>query len=184
MNFCKIGDFNPMWMRFQLLQHRDLWRQCIETETTGQTHTDCQIISARIPPIPADAGKSKKSLASLEDNLFSRNEIPWHMLSALRGAVYDLFLSVQGTHLGKVLLVRLPSRGVIKPHTDGGLSTEFYDRYHIVVDGPPQCWFHCGDERIAMLSGEVWWFNAGVEHYVENLDDADRISVVVDINSI
>jgi hypothetical protein len=53
-------------------------------------------------------------------------------------------------------------------------------RYHVVVRGEPGSLFRCGDETVNMRTGEVWAFNALLEHEVMNNSADDRIHLLVD----
>lgn len=80
--------------------------------------------------------------------------------------------------IGRVMLVRLPSGGEVKPHVDEGKYAQFYDRLHLVLQG--KCCFHCGDEFEIMKAGQLWKFNHHLLHRVANVDDEDRITLIVD----
>lgn len=105
----------------------------------------------------------------------------WFALPQLRPIVLDLMRRVEGTHLGRVIITRLPPGGTIPPHIDGGAPATFYTRYQLAVQCRPGAIFASGNEAIQMAPGEVWLVNNRVEHGVINNSDDDRIVVIIDI---
>lgn len=110
-----------------------------------------------------------------------------------------LLASVGGYEIGRVIVSRLKPSAKIGPHVDDqGIYNNHGDRarYHIVLQGGAGSNFYCakpvgeGPERTidpdtiecaTMRTGEVWWFNAAMMHWVENGSDDDRIHLLVDV---
>lgn len=90
---------------------------------------------------------------------------------------------VNGERLGRCIINKIKSGGVIYPHCDGEEHASYWDRFHIVLSSSAGCNFRCGDETVHMNQGEVWWFNNKIEHEVVNNSADDRIHLVIDIRT-
>jgi hypothetical protein len=122
----------------------------------------------------------------IEPKSFSELHFPvwypaWDRLPALRPIVFDLMATVEATHLGGILITRIPPHGRIKTHHDrGGWHAEFYTRkVYVPLKANPQCVNICEDERVVMDRGEAWWFNNLVDHSVVNDGDTERQTLIV-----
>lgn len=101
-----------------------------------------------------------------------------------RGLVFPLMHSVGAYELGRLLITKLKPGGRILRHSDTGAAyTDPLDggRYHIVLQGLPGSCFLAGDEKVTMLSGDVWWFDHRADHSVENNSADSRIHLLVDL---
>lgn len=105
----------------------------------------------------------------------------WRKLPALQPIVYDLMAKTRATHLGGILLTRIPPGGEVKPHDDrGGWHAEFYTtKIYVVIENNLRCANYCGDEALTMLPGEAWEFDNLVTHSVVNEGATDRISAII-----
>jgi hypothetical protein len=52
-----------------------------------------------------------------------------------------------------------------------------------VVSSAPGVTFRCGDEKVHMETGEVWWFQNALEHEVINNSAHERIHLIIDIRT-
>lgn len=101
-------------------------------------------------------------------------------LPALRPIIFDMMTEVNATHLGGVLLTKIPANGVIRPHVDRGWHPEFYKmKVYVPLQTNDLCVNNCGGEQVTMKAGEAWWFNNLVPHSVVNAGDTDRITLIV-----
>jgi hypothetical protein len=91
--------------------------------------------------------------------------------------------AVQGERLGRCVINKIRPGGHIFPHCDGAEHSEYYDRFHIVLQSSPGVNFRCEDEQVYMQTGEVWWFNNRLDHEVINNSAEDRIHFIVDIRT-
>ena len=88
--------------------------------------------------------------------------------------------------LGRVLITRIPPGGQILPHRDdAGEYVNMRDiaRYHVVIQGLPGSLYHCGNETVNMRTGQIWWFNAKLDHAVINESADDRIHLLCDVRT-
>lgn len=105
----------------------------------------------------------------------------WPALPQVAPLVLGLMQQIGGIRLGRVVITRLPPGGRIAPHRDiGALYAEYYQRYHVVINGEPGSLFQAGDEQVCMVTGDIWWFDASQEHACYNNSAGDRIHLLVD----
>ena len=105
-------------------------------------------------------------------------------LPAIKPVILNLLRTVDAYALERLMISRIaPGKGIL-PHSDNvGAYVHLGDiaRYHVVLRGFPGSVFKCGDEAVNMLTGEVWWFNAHLEHEVINNSAEDRIHLMADV---
>lgn len=112
-------------------------------------------------------------------NIYASDTEEYALLPKVYSAVMDLAALVKAEQIGRVLVTRLNPGGHIKPHKDFGAYHDYYDRFHIVLDGKG-CHFRSGEQIVKMMPGEVWWFYNNDEHEVWNDSDVARIHIVID----
>lgn len=184
MNFLKIASgWNMCALMEQVHAQQHLFKRPAP-DGVGSTHKDAGLILLRYPHIPEDIQTNPEAVKDLSNNLLATKLPAWDNFSALYPYIYRLMELVEGTHLGGVAIVQLPPGGKIAAHHDTGLMTDYYNRYHIVINGPKGCWFHCGEEKVEHLTGEAWWFNCKELHAVTNDSTVTRVSVSIDISSL
>jgi hypothetical protein len=122
----------------------------------------------------------------IEPRHFSEPHFPvwypaWHRLPALRPIVFDLMAKVQATHLGGILITKIPAHGRVKTHHDRGTwhAETMNKKIYVPLRANDQCVNHCGDESVVMARGDAWFFDNLVEHSVINDGDTDRITLIV-----
>ncbi len=176
MNILKLGeglDVTPV--NLALARNPQLWNQFSLRKEQFQ-HRDMDDIWVRYNNIDNYDGDIQK---------FNSAHFPvwypsWYGLPELRPLVMGLFQRFQGTHLGGVLITRIPPGKSIAPHSDDGWHAKFYNtKLYVVLSGNPQCWNRVLDEKVIMKTGECWFFNNTVEHEVVNDGETDRITLIV-----
>lgn len=98
-----------------------------------------------------------------------------------RKIIFDLMAYVKGERLGRCMISRMAPGAKILPHVDEPTHADYYDRFHVVLNGEEGSTFRCGEEEVGMKTGEIWWFDNSVEHEVINNSKDDRIHLIVDI---
>lgn len=99
-----------------------------------------------------------------------------------KNVALDLMRMVGGVRLGRMVITKLEPGKKILPHKDTiGKYASYYSRYHLVLQGLPGSLFRCGDETVNMRTGEIWWFDASVEHELMNNSPEDRIHALIDV---
>jgi hypothetical protein len=108
----------------------------------------------------------------------------WSELPEARAIILPLMQGVGAYELARAMVTRLRPGGRITPHADtNGKYANLPDigRYHVVIQGLVGSVFACGEERVEMLTGDVWWFNAHEVHECINCSGDDRIHMLVDV---
>lgn len=108
---------------------------------------------------------------------------PYKLLTEARPLVMAVMTRVGGERLGRVMVNKMAPGAVIYPHCDTPSHTEYYTRFHIVLQSAPGAMFRAGDEKVHMATGELWWFDNSKEHEVINNSAEDRIHLVIDIRT-
>ncbi|MFS2015030.1 aspartyl/asparaginyl beta-hydroxylase domain-containing protein [Massilia sp. CT11-108] len=107
----------------------------------------------------------------------------YKLLTEARPIVMSLMTRVGGERLGRVMINKIAPGGVIYPHVDTKSHTDYYSRFHVVLQSQPGVYFRAGEETTYMAPGEVWWFDNAQEHEVINNSAGDRIHMIVDIRT-
>lgn len=178
-NFQYIGPADVVPLMNQVLRQPQLWRVDTYLRDYPQgPFEDVETIFLRFPPA---------SVTELERMTRDQHECVWMdgwlHLPAARELVFGLMSRVQGERLGRVMINKVRSGGRIYPHCDTPAHAEYWDRYHVVLDGREGATFRCGDETVSMRTGEVWWFQNALEHEVVNNSEFDRLHLIIDIRT-
>lgn len=101
-------------------------------------------------------------------------------LPSVRKLIFDSMARVQASHLGGVLITRIPVGGKILPHSDKGWHPEFYNcKLYVVLESNPRCVFRVENERVVMNQGDVWRIDNTKEHEVVNGGDTERMTLII-----
>ena len=83
--------------------------------------------------------------------------------------------------VGNVLAVALRPGGYIRPHIDEGAYPEHFDRFHIAVTSPDECYFCVDGDFFFPKQGDAFFFNHRVTHSVGNPSAEWRVHIIVDV---
>jgi Aspartyl/Asparaginyl beta-hydroxylase len=191
-SFRKLAEFDVAAFKERLILQDHLFSDAnpsLKEGDLGYSHKDTNVILCRYAPMAPDIATNAEEQKKTKNNLFAVDyEARAAFADVLDPLIYRLLWLLKGTHLGGIGIIRLPAGKKIEKHYDLGLSAQFYERFHITINGPEECQFICGEgdneERVAMRDGEVWWFDARELHSVENHSSKDRVSISCDINGI
>ncbi len=175
------ADMGPM--QHAIARQPALWNQnTYRTTYTGTPHVGVDDIWLRYSDTEKTGDPAK--LAAVQND----HGAVWYPaareITQAKPLILDLMRIVAAYELGRVMITRIKPGGRILPHADvDGDYVHLGDiaRYHIVVQGLPGSQFRCGDETVDMKTGEVWWFNAHLEHEVINNSADDRIHLIADL---
>lgn len=105
----------------------------------------------------------------------------WHALPALRPIVFDLASCVEATHIGGVLITKIPAGGRVYEHDDrGGWHSEYHDaKVWIPLRANDGCLNHCEGDTVIMEAGTAWTFSNLKRHSVENRGATERVCLIV-----
>ena len=149
----------------------ELWNQhSIRKLTPGTPHSQMNDIWLRYAASEAEFCKPH----------FASWYPAFNALPHARQFIFGLMARVEATHLGGVLITRIPPGGKIEAHTDRGWHPEFYNcKLYVVLRSNPDCIFRVEDERVAMAPGEVWQIDNTKEHDVINGGDSERMTLII-----
>lgn len=90
-------------------------------------------------------------------------------------------LSVFQCPVGSVRFLKLAPGSKIREHRDSELTIESGQmRIHVPIVTNPQVLFFLDADRVEMQSGECWYLNFSLPHWIENHGETDRIHLVID----
>lgn len=183
-NFLRIAEQMDVLPLLLAIQRRpELWKEDTYLRDYPQgPFGEVESIMLRFPEkrvfeLEEQLAKYKESL----EQHFCIDYPPYKVLPEARGLIMWLMSRVGGEMLGRCMINKIKPGGRIFPHVDTPAHTEFYSRFHIVLQSNPESVFRAGDEELNMQVGEVWWFDNSQEHEVNNHGDCDRIHLIVDI---
>lgn len=178
-HFLKICDgINVEPLSLLLKQKPYLWDANTERKKPGSPHVAMSDIWVRYND---DTEAKKTGDYSTFNNLHYPiwypciNDIPM-----VRQIALGLMNKMGATHLGGVLITKIPPGGHIKPHVDGDWHANFYNcKLYVPLQSNQCCVNRCEEEYVVMQSGECWYFNNLVEHEVRNGGNDDRITLII-----
>lgn len=124
--------------------------------------------------------KYKQGLSSFDQHE-SIDYPAFGILTEARPIIFGLMSLVKGERLGRVMINKIAAGGRIYPHEDSKEHTDYYTRFHVVLQSGAGCILKAGDEQLEMRTGDVFWFNNKLNHEVINNSESDRLSMVIDI---
>lgn len=170
-NFLRIAqgvDVTPLLLSLQQMPY--LWNATpLRKVAQGTPHAAMEDIWLRFAAQPVD---------------FDRPHFPiWYPPSEMlpvKQIIYSMMTRAEATHLGGVLITRIPPGGRIEPHADHGWHPEFYNcKFYLPLATNDRCVFRVENEKVVMQTGDIWWLNNTVEHEVTNDGDTERITLIV-----
>lgn len=159
----------------ELEAHPELWNQHpMRKVTPGSPHAEMDDIWVRA----IEGGTSPEPFRQPHHPVFYP---AWGLLPSLRPIVFDLMRLVGATHLGGILITRLPPGARILPHCDaGGWHAEFHDaKVYVALQSNLGCINRWPDGEFVMRDGEAWQFENRVVHEAVNRGARDRLVAIV-----
>ena len=185
-NFLKLASgIDVMPLNLAIARRPELWKE--DTYLRDYPQGPFGMIESIMLRFPIKSGSEAKAEFENPNSTYDQHESidypPYKTLHEARPIVMGLMHAVGGERLGRVMVNKIEPGGRIFPHVDTPIYTEYYNRFHVVLTSPPECWFRSGEEVVHMNVGEVWWFDNKQEHEVVNEGNTDRIHMVVDIRT-
>lgn len=163
----------------------ELWQEDTYLRTFPQgPFEDMESIMLRFPDravIEDDA--EREEYLRTHDQHENIDQPAYKLLHEARSIVQNLMAGVSGERLGRVMINKIRPGGKIFPHADTPSHADYYTRFHVVLQSSPGVEFRCGEEKVYMETGSVWYFNNRLEHEVINNSAEDRIHMIVDIRT-
>lgn len=179
-NFLKVCDgLNVEPLNLALKQRPHLWDQKIyRKKNYTSPHQAMQDIWVRY--------NDDTEAAKTDDysKFFDMHYPVWYPvindLPMIRNMALHLMAKMGATHLGGVLITKIPPGGKIAPHVDKDWHATFYNcKLYVPLQTNPQCFNRCEDEYVVMNTGDCWYFNNAVEHEVQNNGSDDRMTLII-----
>jgi hypothetical protein len=185
-NFQRIGTgIDVMPLLLALKRRPGLWREDTYLRDYPQgPFGDTETVMLRFPVKSVkETEEEVREHLSRYDPHENIDYPAYQLLTPARPLVMNLMNYVGGERLGRVMINKLAPGGRIYPHADTPSHTDYYTRFHVVLQSQPGVLFKAGDEQVFMAPGEVWWFDNREVHEVINNSADDRIHMVVDIRT-
>lgn len=185
-NFQRLGaglDILPLLLAIK--RRPDLWKEDTYLRDYPQgPFKQIESIMLRFPvKSVVETEKELQDHLSKYDQHENIDYPAYKTLPEARPLVMNLMHYVGGERLGRVMINKIAPGGVIYPHRDTPSHTEYYSRFHVVLQSQPGVVFRAGDEQVYMGTGEIWWFDNSQEHEVINNSADDRIHMICDIRT-
>lgn len=105
----------------------------------------------------------------------------WDRLPSIQPIVFDIMRRVKATHLGAILITKIPAGCEVKPHDDrGSWHAEFHTtKVYVGIRANTKCVNYCGGDSLVINEGDVVTFNNLITHSVKNDGATDRITLIV-----
>ncbi|MFL4393559.1 MULTISPECIES: aspartyl/asparaginyl beta-hydroxylase domain-containing protein [Acinetobacter calcoaceticus/baumannii complex] len=186
MNFQLLPSIDPIRLLVAIKSNPELWKEDTYLRDYPQgPFGEIESIMLRFPEKRVFELQEEVEAYKRGEHFFDQHECidypAYSILSEARNLVMALMAYVQGERLGRVMINKIAPGGRIYPHADTPEHTDYYTRFHIVLQSGAGCFIRAGDEQLEMRGGDVFWFNNKLEHEVVNNSNTDRISMVVDI---
>ena len=82
---------------------------------------------------------------------------------------------------GRIFFSKHMKNTKIGLHVDEGAYFDYYDRFHFVIEQTDhKNIFHIRNDPIELLTGNLYWVNNHVPHWLDNQSDTDRINLIID----
>lgn len=179
-HFLKVCDFDVSALVGEIEKQPELWGQFgWRKEIPSGPHAEMTDIWVRYNSYDRI---SQPGFTSEHDSVWYP---AYDKLPALKSIIFPLMEKVEGERLGGVLITKIPPKGTIKKHIDGGWHVNYYDKFYVSLKSKPGAKFICheGDEVLEPKVGECWRFDNRLPHSVVNESDEDRITLIICIRT-
>lgn len=179
-NFLKVCDgINVEPLNFALKKKPELWNtRTLRKEMKESPHLAMSDIWVRYND--DTNARSTGDYSTFHDMHYPIWYPAINDLPMIRGISLALMTKMCATHLGGILITKIPPGGRIEPHIDSNWHADFFNcKLYVPLQANPQCFNRCEDEYVVMNTGECWYFNNQVEHEVQNNGKDDRITLII-----
>lgn len=135
----------------------------------------------RVHKATRDTPITVKALSAIVETRDTSSRKLYPKVDELVSWIYDY---VNGTKLGRIMIVNLKPGGVIGKHVDPGLYFEAHYRFHVPFITDPNVLFYGEDNSPAhMPEGYLCQLANRRQHSAENKSNIERIHLIIDIDS-
>lgn len=180
LKICEGVDTLPLLMA--IWRRPELWKE--DTYLRDYPQGPFNQIESIMLRFPTKSVYETEEALKQHDKFFDQHENvdypAYKLLPEARPLIMGLFNRVAGERLGRCMINKIAPGGQIFPHVDTKSHTDYYTRFHIVLQSSPGCNFRAGDETVHMKIGECYWFDNSQEHAVVNNSAEDRVHLIID----
>ena len=179
-NFMKVGEgFNVEPLNFILKRNPQLWNvKTLRKEMQDSPHLAMSDIWIRYND-DSEAAKTG-DYSRFHDMHYPVWYPAANVIPGIKQIALWLMAKMGATHLGGILITKIPPNGRIEPHVDSNWHADFYNcKLYIPIQTNQYCMNRCEEELVVMRQGDCWYFNNAVEHEVMNNGDDDRITLII-----
>jgi uncharacterized RmlC-like cupin family protein len=177
LKIYKVSDGHDVEGLYQQLQDPALWNGIkLRTEHPQSPHREVSDIWVRYNDFSHYAGDMQA--------FNGPHESVWYPIAEKLTEARRLSEQIAGDRpLGAVLITKIPAGKQVHPHIDGGWHAHHYDKHAIQIRGNDKQRFVVQNEELVTQTGDEFWFNNSVPHWVINDSEFDRITLIVCIRS-
>jgi outer membrane protein assembly factor BamB/orotate phosphoribosyltransferase len=163
-------DVAPLLEEIESQEQAWLMNTSRQEKIRVQRDTNAIFISGAVRRPDLNANENQESKLTEASRLFPR------AIEFMAGIAADMNAS-----LSRATIVRLKPHCQVPSHIDAGSYYFIRDRYHLVLNSPKGSIMLCGDEKVCMQEGELWWFNNKQYHEAANESDEWRVHYIFDL---
>jgi len=128
----------------------------------------------------------ENTIESVRDSLNVVEHENWNKFPELQKLVYMCADVVEATELGRAFIAKLRPGGAVIPHSDYGMYSDHFERFHLVLTSEKGNVFSVQDknkrrESVYMQPGELYWFNHKDDHWAVNNSQEHRMHLIIDM---
>jgi len=172
MSFKFIGSFDHEPI-LEELKNATLWNWLRIRKSNGLKHNAVDDIVLRFQSV-----EGQHELNEYFDRMECVDYFPKFYFPKTSKVIHEF---ADRSVIGRIVIAKLKSGGVIDTHIDEGKYCAAHDRFHFVVSTNPDVFFLCNGHQKHLEAGKVWWIDNKSPHSVHNHGSSDRIHIVVDI---
>jgi hypothetical protein len=162
------------------LWKENTWRQdyVVKLDRPISPQQDTEAIMFRWAP--------HNTIVSVRDSLDIVNHPNLVLLTEIQPLISECFKAAEATELGRVFITKLKPGGKVLPHSDYGMYSDHFERFHLVLTSDPGNRFYVHQESSGwqesyyMKPGEFFWFNHKEIHWVHNDSKTPRMHIIID----
>lgn len=168
--------FDPQPLLHDLESHPDIWDTITHrTSHPMSPHREVSDIWVRYNDLANFRGDMRQFNA-VHDSVWYPviNQLP-----EILPLVDQLMDHLNAKSLGGILITKVPAGRQVYPHIDQGWHAGNYRKVGMQVAGNADQAFCFDDGELSAKSGECYWFDNHVSHWVRNTSHEDRITLIV-----
>lgn len=186
-NFYEIANNSELAKDLELFfndpNNYDLWKIVTSRQKITRALRNTESIPLRLP-MP-DIGHTPQSTKDWNQvtRIVDTELIQIPVFKKTKEWLEEIFKAqgVKEVEFGRIFFSKHLANSEIDEHTDEGRYFDYYDRFHFVIDQVNQKnIFHIRDEDVFLMTGNLYWVNNHVPHWLKNHSDRDRINLIID----